>query len=193
MPSGGLSGGTIATVLGLLDVFSIKDIAAAGAPYSISPIPGPKVKSKAPWYTAIFGVRNVSDLGTLTTSPTTAANLPVVQRTWGLFQGTSQAYGDKFYYSEYMKARNAFLAVVQHFALAALALVLLLKPVRLLLAKVVTAPGSGPDKESTKRERVEYRGTAEVEGEGKAFVRAHYDGGLYYREFIFLIGFVFGY
>lgn len=171
--------------MGIFDSFPIKDIVAAGAPYSISPIPGPTTKSKAPWYSSLIGVRSVSDLGTLTTSPTTAANLPIIQRSWGLLHGTSQDYGNTFYYSEYMKARNAFLGVVQHVALTTLMLVLLLKPVRSFIAKFVTAPGSGPDREDTKRERVEYRGTAEVEGEGRVFVRAQYEGGLYYRKLIF--------
>lgn len=178
------SGGTLATILGLFESFELKELIEAGKPYSISPIPGPKVKSKAPWYTPLIGIRSVSDLGTLTTSLTSSANAPVVQRTWGLLHDTPETYGDKFYYSEYMKARNVFLGIVVHIAFALTMLFLALKPVRWLVAKKVYQPGEGVDRESAKKERIEYRGIAEVEDGGRAFVRAQYDGGLYYRKFV---------
>lgn len=48
------SGGTIATILNILDVYSVRQIATANSPYAISPLPGPKSSNPSSWITRLF-------------------------------------------------------------------------------------------------------------------------------------------
>jgi len=66
-----------------MDVYSLKELTVTSAPYALSPIPGPKTKSPTSWITKLLGVREVPDLGILTTHLGAAADRPLVHRTWG--------------------------------------------------------------------------------------------------------------
>jgi hypothetical protein len=176
------SGGTLNTVFTLLDVYSIKQLGAASAPYALSPIPGPKIKNTKSWITKLFGVRVVPDLGILTTSIGASADQPIVQRSWGLLGGNS-FYGPNFRFGEYSKARNYLVAVMIHFGLAIGALCLAVPIFRKLARRFVYQPGDGPTKEESQKDRVEYRGIAKPDVETanppRAFCRAYFSGSLY--------------
>ncbi|TVY26953.1 putative trans-acting enoyl reductase, partial [Lachnellula hyalina] len=176
------SGGTLSTVFGLLDAYSLKEIAATSAPYALSPIPGPKTKSPTSWVTKVLGIREVSDLGILTSYLGAAADRPLVHRTWGLLGGPS-FYGPNFRFSEYMKAQNYLLAIFIHFGLAVASCFVVIPWVRTLAKKYVTQPGDGPTKEQSRDDRVEYRGIGNQDVQtpkpARAFCRAHYEGSLY--------------
>jgi hypothetical protein len=168
-----------------MDVFSLKQLKAAHAPFALSPIPGPKASNSKSWVTKLFGIKVVPDLGILTTSLGGVANVPIVQRSWGLLGG-SRFYGPNFSYSEYMKSRNHLTAVIFHFALTTMSLLLAITFIRNLTKKFVYQPGDGPTKEQSKNDRLEYRGigTPDVQTANppRAFVKAYYEGSLYKRK-----------
>lgn len=150
-----MSGGTTHTPFALIKAYSVKDILAAGKPFALSPVPGPKVADTTSWFTKIFGVRTVPDLGTLTTSQSGIIDTPIVQRSWGLLD-----YGPKFSYGEYMKVRNAFQGVAMHIGLTIAPLFLFLPFAETIAKFFIPAPGDGPNKEQGAKDRLEFRGIA---------------------------------
>jgi hypothetical protein len=167
-----------------MDIFSLKQLAAAHAPYAISPIPGPKTPDPTSWKTKLFGVRSVSDLGLLTTSPGARVDAAIVHRSWGLLGG-EKLYGPNFYFSEFMKARNYLTGILFHFAVIVGTILLAIRPLRQLATKFVFKPGEGPTKEQVKNDRVEYRGIGIPDmptgkkTSTRAFCKASYEGSLY--------------
>ncbi len=170
------------SVFTLLDVFSLKQLEAAGAPYAISPIPGPKTSDPNSLVTKIFGVRVVPDLGVLTTWLGRASDIPIVQRSWGLLGG-ADFYGPNFRFGEFKKSRNYLTAIMSHFALMFGSLLIAIPFVRKLARKFVYQPGDGPTKEQSRKDRMEYRGIGipdvKTPSPPRAFCRAHYEGSLY--------------
>ena len=177
------SGGTAATALGILDHYSIKDVAKSAGTWASSPVPrtgeedGPSLLSK------IFGVRTIPGLGIVTSSISAGPNVATVQRSWGLLEG-GKLYGPKFTFHEYMGVRNIAIGVVAHFALLFSSLAVTLPPVRWLAKKFFYTPGSGPTKEQSQREMLEYRAIATADQDApnpkRAFARLRWDGSLYY-------------
>lgn len=184
------SGGTLNTVLSLMDTWSLKDIAAAHAPGGISPIPVPKAQPYKSIVTKIFGFRSVSDLGILTSSLGGTADRPIVYRSWALLGG-DKTYGPNFHFSEYMKARNYLGAIAIHFGLMIGSMLLAIPLFRTIARKYVYKPGEGPTREQYKNDRVEYRGIGipdvQTPNPPRAFCRAKYEGSLYACEYLFLI------
>ena len=179
---GSLSGGTLATILSILDNYSLRAIGRSTAPWAMSPIPGP-LQSRATWISRLFGVRWVAQLGVLTTSLTSSTNTAIVQRSWGLLDNGNY-YGPKFQYSEYLTAHNAFIGVALHFAFALSLLALTFRPVRWLVRKFVYAPGEGVHKDRTGKDITEFRAIAtadeDTEHPKQASARFRYGGGQYY-------------
>ncbi|TVY82175.1 putative trans-acting enoyl reductase [Lachnellula suecica] len=176
------SGGTLSTILSILDVYTFKELREAGTPFALSPIPGPATRDPESWTTKLLGIRAVSGLGIMTTSLQAVADRPIVQRSWGLLGGPS-FYGPNFRFSAYMRAQNHLIAVVIHFGLAIASLLIAIPPVRTLLKRFVTQPGDGPTKEQARNDRVEYKGIGNPDVRspaGRAFCRAHYEGSLYH-------------
>lgn len=147
---GAPSGGTLMTILSILDTYSIRTVTASMRDYAMLP-EGVAAKPPAPpklsLLTRLFGVRQVPDLGTLTTAISGNADRVIVQRSWGLHGGHDSLYGPNFYFSPYMRVRNVLLGVATHLALALGMLFLVVPPLRTILKKLVTQPGSGPSKE----------------------------------------------
>lgn len=174
------------TVFSLLDVFSIKEIAASHADYAISPIPGPKTRGYSSIWTKIFGIRVVPHLGIQTTSLGGAMDKPLVQRTWGLLGG-DKCYGPNFSFTEYMKAKSYIAGAVVHFALAFGSLCLAFPFVRNIIRSRVFQPGDGESREDGKKNRLEYRGIASPDVKDpkapSAFCKASYEGAIYGREY----------
>ena len=126
---GTASGGTLATILTIMDHYSLKQIGKSHGSWTTSPIPGPKSQSSPSWASKFLGIRSVSGLGTLTTSVSAGPNIAIVQRSWGLLDG-GKLYGTNFQYNEYMRVRNSINGVALHFALAFAGLALTLRPFR---------------------------------------------------------------
>ncbi len=180
---GAPSGGTLATVLSLLDHYSLKEIAESAGTWASSPVPGPKNRTSPPLISKLIGVRSVEWLGTLTTSVSAGPNVATVQRSWGLLDG-GKLYGPKFSYHEYAAVRNAFVGIAIHFAMMFGALALALAPLRWLVRKVLYAPGQGATREAASQDSIEYRAVATADQDGpnprRAFGKLRWDGGNYY-------------
>ena len=176
------SGGTIATALGLLDHYSLKEVAKSAGTWASSSIPrtgpedGPSLISK------VFGVRKVPGLGTLTTLISAGPNVATVQRSWGLLD-SGKLYGPNFTYHEYLSVRNTAIAVAVHFAFASVSLAVAIPPIRWLIKRYFYVPGGTPN-HKTSNEALEYRAVATAD-QGcphprRAFARFRWDGSLYY-------------
>ncbi|KAL8830289.1 MAG: hypothetical protein Q9170_005795 [Blastenia crenularia] len=186
------SGGTLATIVGILDHYGLGGLAKASAPWALSPIAGSKPSTSVPLTTRLLGVRKQPHLGTLTTSITAGPNVAIVQRTWGLLGG-SKGYGPNFQYQEYMRVKNSLAGAIIHCALALGFLALAVPPLRWLIqyaAHSFYAPGQGASKEDTAEESFELRAVAEADEESskprKAMAKFRYDGGIYYLTGVFL-------
>lgn len=183
------SGGTIATILSTLDAYSLRDIGRANKPWAMSPIPGPRTRSPVSLFTRLFGVRRVHGLGTMTTSIAGSTNRAIVQRSWGLLD-KGRFYGPNFQYSEYLSVRNTLVGITVHFAFAIGSLILLLRPIRWLVKKLVYAPGEGRAKIHTKKEVFEFRAIATADEAERpprrAFARFRWDGGAYHLTGVLL-------
>ena len=177
----GASGGSLATILGLSDAYSGKELARSMDPYSLSTTPKPKSVRGRSLLGKLFGYCNIDGLGPLTTAITGAPNVVIVHRSWSLM---GALYGPRFNYKEYMSVPNPIIGVVIHFALMFGMLALSLSPFRWLMKKIVTAPGDGPAREATAREEVELRaiGTADqkVSSQQRAVATFKYKGGIYF-------------
>ena len=123
------SGGTLATILSIMDHYSLKQIEKSSGSWATSPISGPKPQSSRSWVSSFLGIRSVAGLGTLTTSISAGPNIAVVQRSWGLIDG-GKFYGSRFQYNEYMRVRNSVIGIAIHFALALAGFALIFPPVR---------------------------------------------------------------
>lgn len=173
----------MATIIGLADASTPQELYAAGQPFALSPIPGPGTKSKVSIFTRLLGPRFVRDLGTLTTSAQATADVPIVQRSWGVLGG-AKFYGSRFHVEQYMKTRNLFTGIAIHFATVVLGALLLFSPFRWLAKKIVYAPGDGPAEEDTIADRSEMRGIAIPDSNDakapRGYCRAYFDGGIYH-------------
>ena len=161
------SGGTLATAIGLFEHYPIKYIGESGKPWALSAIANPPQASApgAPLVQKLFGVRTVRDLGTLTTSLQGGADATIVHRTWSLID-SGKFYGQNFVFKPYVHVRNIFTGVIVHLAIIFGVLFLLLSPVRWLLKQLVFQPGTGPSREESKNDHLEYRALATVDAEG---------------------------
>ncbi|KAF4853700.1 Saccharopine dehydrogenase-like oxidoreductase [Colletotrichum siamense] len=185
------SGGTLATVLGLFESFSISEVKAQHKPYALSPVPNRnKVQSQKSLLTKLVGLCNVPNLGLMTTSIAGMTDTPIVQRSWGLMASLpsreKQFYGPNFSFHEYMRAKGYLRGIAIHWALGFFGLLLAtMPPFRALAKRVVYEPGQGPDKELAKKDEIEYRGIAVPDkasktGNPQAYCRAKYTGSMYY-------------
>jgi len=142
------SGGTLATVLTLLDSYGLGDLAKAFDRWSLSVVPPPKQAYSKPLFEKLTGVRTVADLGDfLTDSIAGTTDTTLVHRSWSLYDG-GKFYGPNFYISPYSRAGSLLKGVLMHFALIFGFMALMLPPVRWLLQRFVYQPGEGPTKES---------------------------------------------
>ena len=123
------SGGSLATILTIMDHYSLKQIRKSSSSWVTSPITGPKSQSSDSWISNLLGIRSVPGLGTLITSISAASNVPVVQRSWGLLDG-GKLYGSRFQYKEYMRVRNSVVGIAIQFAVAFAVSALIFPPVR---------------------------------------------------------------
>lgn len=178
------SGGTLASAINLAGSYGPSQLRAATEPFAISPVPKSATRPGPSLFTRLTGLRSIPALGRATTSIADSMNRPVIERSWGLHQSMpslrSKSYGEGFTWGEYLDAPNALLGAALHVGFAVGGLMLLLAPVRWLLGRLVTAPGSGPDDESSRADEIRYRAVASGGGEKpKAYCEAGYQGPMY--------------
>lgn len=140
------SGGTLATALSLFDAYSLADFSKSQQPWSLCPVEAPKQDAAKPILEKVTGVRTVDGLGTLTDSIQGPADIPIVHRSWGLYDD-GKFYGKKFRLSAYSTASNALYGFAFHVTLASVFTAFILPPVRWMLKQFVYQPGDGPTKE----------------------------------------------
>lgn len=193
------SGGTLASVLGFFDTFTLKEIAESFRPFALSPVPNPAAASrpKLPLKTRLTGLRTVPNLGRLTTFLAADADRAIIGRTWGLLSQLAaagansrrgaEAYGPNFDFSEHMRTRNWLSGVLVHWGIAFSGFLLaVLPPLRSVVRWFVYKQGDGPDKEQSKKDEIEFRGVAAPDTDrpvGKqAYCQATYFGSMYACE-----------
>lgn len=183
------SGGTLATILGMFEHYSQKELVESMKPWALSPISGPKSKKPASLFRKVFGVYTDIDFGVLVPSPICDANKAIVQRSWGLLDN-GKFYGLDFTFEEYQRVRNQAVGIMTYFAFILGMLALTVSPFRWLVRKFVYAPGQGSLKESHKEESLEFRARAIVDQSGlrseRGLARFRYEGGLYYLTGVLL-------
>lgn len=183
------SGGTLATALGLLGAYPLREIEAAYKPYALSPVSNARKIPAEPLLHRLLGVRTVPDLGTVTTSVAGTTDAAIVHRSWGLhasLPGTADAsYGPNFSFKEFFRVRNWLHGVVVHLGLL-IGVIVISTPLRAIVRQFVYQPGQGPEKEVAKKDYIEYRGTAVPDSpkasDKVAFGRAYYQGSMYLRK-----------
>lgn len=160
----------------------------------MSPIPRQgRGRPRRTLFNKIFGSRQVPHLGLLTSSVAAVTDTTVIERTWGLLSVTpgreNEFYGPNFTWVEYYRARSWLNGVVIHLGLMLGGFLLIFPFVRALAKMFVYQPGQGPEKEASKREEIEYRGTATPDDEGrsgkKAYCRVKFNGSIYYCELLY--------
>ncbi|OBT79757.1 saccharopine dehydrogenase [Pseudogymnoascus sp. 05NY08] len=174
------SGGTLHSILEVVDRFSIPDLRRIKKPFIHSPIPGPTAPTTQSAWTNILGVREHPDLGILTTYFGASSDVPIVERSWGLI-GNGKVYGPNFRFSEYARARSIFLALFIHFVLTIGTILLKFPFATSAMRKVIPPRGYGASEEETKSHFVEYRavGRPNADTLTRAHARVRYTGGLY--------------
>lgn len=159
---GGVSGGTMATVLSTLEEMPFARLKAASLPFAISPLKGVPQPKTALVYTLpdVPGQKRTYGYHL----PLAGHNIATVQRTWGLLQQYSSKaigqvkttedavkplpYGDQFTYGESARALGPISAALISFTIAVgAASLLLFPPMRWLLKQFVPKPGEGPSDE----------------------------------------------
>ncbi len=101
------SGGTFATIFAVTSKYPFSQLLGSMSPSAIAAGPIAKqLPSSLP--TRLTGVRNVPDLGTLTTSLQGGADKPIVYRSSTLLK---EIYGSNFHFSPWVTVRNAFMGV----------------------------------------------------------------------------------
>lgn len=146
-------------------------------PYSISPARPSNPTSAPSASIRSLGLVNVPELGgAQTTGLMASVDTCLVHRSAGLYESLAKersapdlAYGPKFRFTEYLRARSLIFGVMFKFGLAFCGLLLAIPPTRWVFGAfarkfVIPAPGDGPTKEQMKREFVHYRilGTADT-------------------------------
>ena len=176
----------MATAIGIFDNYSLAQIAQSVKPWALCPIPGPVPKSN-PWQVKVFGIRTVPELGVLTTGLAAITNSMIVQRSWYLLDHGNY-YGQNFSYKEYATVRNRLVGIIVHFTIALVTLALTLPLVRWLARKVVYQPGTGPTRESSQKDYIEWRaiGVADSAQLQKGFAKLAFHGSAYKLTGVFL-------
>ena len=155
-----------------------------GNPFALAGSAPPKGIPSEPILSRIFGVRSVRDLGTLTTSPSGTADVSIMHRSSSLMP---EFYGPRFFARAFLRVRNVFVGVAVHFIFTTGIVLLLLPPVRTLVKRYIYAPGSGPSREDSANDRVEYRAVATADQDTSAvggapkrvFGKLQYEGQMY--------------
>ncbi|KAM0716590.1 hypothetical protein Q7P37_008035 [Cladosporium fusiforme] len=178
------SGGTLSTILTLLDSYSLMGLSKSFSRWALSTVKPPKQSYSKPIYERLTGLRTENDLGgLLADSIQGPTDIPLVHRSWSLYEGGS-LYGPNFYLSPYMRAKNLVHGLALRIGLTFGFLMLAIPFVRWILQRLVTQPGDGPNKEQASKEYVEWRAIAHADvtdpnDPKRVMGSMRYDGGMY--------------
>jgi short subunit dehydrogenase-like uncharacterized protein len=147
-------------------------------PFSLSVSPPPTNIPRESILEKLLGVRAIRDLGTVTTSPSAIADITIVHRSSSLMP---ELYGQQFFFRQFLSVRNAMIGVALHIAFVVGISLLALPPVRWLARKFVFAPGTGPRREDSTNDRLEYHAVATADNADaqRVFGKITYGGGMY--------------
>ncbi|KAE8404932.1 hypothetical protein BDV37DRAFT_103758 [Aspergillus pseudonomiae] len=182
---GGISGGTLASVLQAFELNSPRHLYKAHAPYALSPKrPSPTVPIKrTSIWTKVFGLLWIKQLGWMAYQPQGPVDRAIVHRSWGLLEPTTVSYGHNFDFHAWFKIWGPVVAILWHFGGVILAPLILLRPIRKLLPKLWYEPGSGAGQGKIENNWFEYRCVAEADTatklKSKALVRMRYESDPY--------------
>ncbi|KAB8218887.1 major facilitator superfamily domain-containing protein [Aspergillus novoparasiticus] len=182
---GGISGGTLASVLQAFELHSLRHLYNAHAPYSLSPRqPSPTVPIKrTSIWTKVLGLLWIKRLGWMAYQPQGPVDRAIVHRSWGLLESTTVAYGHNFDFHAWFKIWGPVAAILWHLGGLMLAPLILLRPVRKLLPKLWYEPGGGAGQGKIENNWFEYRCVAEADTptkpKQKALVRMRYESDPY--------------
>lgn len=166
------------TVLTIFDGFSTSELSKAMTPFSLTASPPPKNIPGESILEKVFGVRSIPDLGTVTTSPSGVCDMSIVHRSSSLMP---ELYGQNFFFRQFLSVRNALIGVAIHVGFLVVVSLLALPPVRWLVKKFVFAPGTGPRREDSANDLLEYHAiaTADSASPQRVFGKLTYHGGMY--------------
>ncbi|KAB8256124.1 Saccharopine dehydrogenase-domain-containing protein [Aspergillus pseudonomiae] len=182
---GGISGGTLASVLQAFELNSPRHLYKAHTPYALSPRrPSPTVPIKrTSIWTKVFGLLRIKQLGWMAYQPQGPVDRAIVHRSWGLLEPTAVSYGHNFDFHAWFKIWGPVMAILWHFGGLILAPLILLRPIRKLLPKLWYEPGSGAGQGKIENNWFEYRCVAEADTatklKPKALVRMRYESDPY--------------
>lgn len=141
------SGGTLSTILTLLDSYSLSDLSKSFSRWSQSTVRPPQQSYSKSIYERLTGLRTEPELGgLLADSIQGPTDIPLVHRSWSLYE-EGRFYGPNFYLNPYMRAKNILHGLAIRIGLTFGFLMLVVPFVRSLLQRFVTQPGDGPNKE----------------------------------------------
>jgi len=144
---GGVSGGTIASLLNMYDE-GVSQLRKAMSCYLLSPVKGHQKKDRS-WVTRENGLVG----GFFIMAPHNGA---IVRRSWGLLEAssdsavTNERYGAKFNYDEFLVTPGQVVGFLVTFFFRIFALVMLVPQARSLVKRFGPQPGDGPDERTRK-------------------------------------------
>ena len=169
---GNVSGGAIDAACSQIETYGLSRIDSASTFDAIAPRTpmGPSNKRNSLLSTNVFGVQRINGLGVLTTSFYDRVELPIVGRSWALYEKHKpdpQDYGPNFRFSSHMRVSNAFTAIIVRISVLVFTLLMTLAPVRTVLKRCMFIPGTGPSPEQRRKNYFTYRaiGIADTEAE----------------------------
>lgn len=186
----GVSGGTSSTMLNLFSHYPLKKLAASMKPYSLSPVrpTGPSKPPKSSLFYRILGLLNIPELGGVQTVGVMAGvDTCITHRSWGTYEALAKetsapglAYGPKFRFTEYMRAKGVVAGAVWRLGFALTGFLLAVPLSRWILAPlikrfIIPAPGEGPSRESMKNDFLCYRAVGIADTDKKEKVIAKLD------------------
>ncbi|KAJ5086738.1 Saccharopine dehydrogenase-domain-containing protein [Penicillium alfredii] len=141
----GISGGTLASLLQTLNLYSLRKLYHIHAPFELSPKqPMPSVPpQQSRIWTKTLGLLRIKELGWMGYQPQGPVDRAILHRSWGLLGPTAASYGHNFDFHAWLRIWGPVPAVLWHLGLAMLVPLLLLRPVRWLLSKLWYQPGEG--------------------------------------------------
>lgn len=154
---GGVSGGTIASMLNMYDE-GVSQLRKAMSCYLLSPVKGHQKKDPS-WVTKEPGLVG----GFFIMAPHNGA---IVRRSWGLLEASSDSaiknerYGAKFNYDEYLITPGQVAGFLLTLFFRVFALMMLVPQARSLVKKYGTQPGDGPDEITRKNGHFKHITTA---------------------------------
>ncbi|KAI8684239.1 Sacchrp-dh-NADP domain-containing protein [Fusarium keratoplasticum] len=173
---GSFSGGSINSMCDLEMSYGSARIAAASAPFVLSPIPRSSAEiAKRGVLPApnVFGVQVVKGMGALVEGSQTGIETGIIGRSWGLFAGQESyslgpdGYGKNFFFSSRVRQSGPFMAWMFRAGFILLTTAITkIPPLRNLATKTLFPPGTGPSEEQRRGNHFTYRTVAIPDQEG---------------------------